>query len=194
MKMVCLLGSPRKNGNSATVAARLMTTAAELGAETEIIYLNELQYRGCQACYACKNGAETCVIRDDLTPVLEKVRGADAVVLASAVYYGDVTAQLKAFFDRTFCYLKPEYYARPDCSRLEPGKGFAMVLIQGHPDENTFADVFPRYDFFFNWYGCRPGYLIRGLGISERSDVTKREYLMEGADQVAQKLVNGESD
>ena len=192
MKIICLLGSPRKSGNSATVAAHLLTRARELGAEVETIYLNELHYRGCQACYACKNGSETCVIKDDLSPVLEKVREADAVVLASAVYYGEVTAQLKGFIDRTFCYLKPEYYSRPDCSRIEPGKGMAMILIQGHPDENSFADIFPRYDFFFNWYGYRPGHLIRGLGISERSDVTKREYLMDGAREVAEKLVRGE--
>lgn len=192
MKIVCLLGSPRKNGNSATVAARLMGKAAELGAEVESVYLNGLDYQGCQACYACKNGAEICVLKDDLAPVLEKVREADALVLASAVYYGDVTAQLKAFIDRTFCYLKPEYYARPDCSRLEAGKGMAMILIQGHPDENSFSDIFNRYDFFFNWYGYRPGHLLRGLGISERSDVTKRDYLMEGAERLAQQLVAGQ--
>jgi multimeric flavodoxin WrbA len=191
MKIVCLLGSPRKNGNSATVAARLLTRATELGAETESIYLNGLQFRGCQACYACKHGSETCVIKDDLTPVLEKVREADAVVLASAVYYGDITAQLKAFIDRTFCYLTPDYHARPDCSRLPPGKGVAMILIQGHPDEKSFADIFSRYDFFFNWYGYRPGHLLRGLGISERSDVTKRDYLMDGARDIAEKLVRG---
>lgn len=191
MKIVCLLGSPRKQGNSATVAARMMDRAAELGAEVESIYLNGLQLRGCQACYACKNGAETCVIKDDLLPVLDKVREADAVVLASAVYYGDVTAQLKSFIDRTFCYLKPDYHARPDCSRLKPGKGMAMILTQGHPDESSFADIFPRYDFFFNWYGYRPSHLLRGLGISERSDVTKRDYLMEGARELAEKLVRG---
>lgn len=191
MKIVCLLGSPRKNGNSATVAARLLARAAELGAETESIYLNGLQFRGCQACYACKHGAETCVIKDDLAPVLEKVREADAVVLVSAVYYGDITAQLKTFIDRTFCYLKPDYHARPDCSRLAPDKGMAMILIQGHPDQDSFADIFPRYDFFFNWYGYRPGHLLRGMGISERSDVTKRDYLMDGAREIAEKLVRG---
>ena len=192
MKIVCLLGSPRKNGNSATVAEKLLMRSRELGAETETIYLNGMNYRGCQACYACKQGSEDCVIQDDLQPVLEKVRQADAVVLASPVYYGEVTAQLKAFIDRTFCFLKPEYYARPDCSRLAPGKGMAMILIQGHPDENSFADIFPRYNFFFNWYGYRPGHLIRGICISERSDVTKRDYLMDGARDVAEKLVRGE--
>lgn len=192
MKIVCLLGSPRENGNSATVAARLMDKAQELGAEVETIYLNGLDYRGCQACYACKNGVDECVMQDDLTSVLKKVRDADALVLASPVYYGDVSAQLKAFIDRTFCYLKPQYYARPDCSRLEPGKGFAMILIQGAVDESRFADVFSRYHEFFQWYGYRPGELIRGVGISELSDVTKRDYLMDGASEVAEKLVKGE--
>lgn len=192
MKMVCLLGSPRKNGNSATVAARLMSRAEELGAEVETIYLNGLNYRGCQGCYACKNGAEVCVVQDDLTPVLEKVRKADALVLASPVYYGDVPGQLKAFIDRTFSYLTPKYYARKDCSRLEPGKGFAMILTQGHLDEARFADVFPRYNEFFQWYGYRPGRLVRGVGISELSNVTKRDYLMDGASEAAEKLVRGE--
>jgi len=192
MKIVCLLGSPRENGNSATVAARLMDKAQELGAEVETIYLNGLDYRGCQACYACKNGAEECVMQDDLTPVLKKVRDADALVLASPVYYGDVSAQLKTFIDRTFCYLKPKYYDRPDCSRLEPGKGLAMILIQGAVDESRFDDVFPRYNGFFQWYGYRPGELIRGIGISELSNVTKRDYLMDGAWAVAEKLVRGE--
>jgi len=168
-----------------------MGKAQELGAEVETVYLNGLNYQGCQACYACKNGSETCVLQDDLAPVLEAVRTADALVLASAVYYGDITAQLKAVIDRTFCYLKPEYYSRPDCSRLEPGKGMAMILIQGHPDEDSFADIFGRYDFFCNWYGYRPGHLLRGLGISERSDVTKRTYLMEGAERIAAQLVAG---
>ena len=146
MKILCLLGSPRRKGNSATVAARLMERAAELGAEVETIYLNELSYKGCQGCYACKTGSEVCVIKDDLAPVLEKVKQADALVLASAVYYGDITAQLKGFIDRTFSYLKPDYHARPDRSRLETGKGLAMILIQWHPDENSFADIFQRYD------------------------------------------------
>lgn len=192
MNIVCLLGSPRKNGNSATVAEKLLSHARELGAETESIYLNELNYRGCQGCYACKNGSEECVVQDDLTAVLEKVRYADALVLASPVYYADVSAQLKAFIDRTFCFLKPKYFARPDCSRLAPGKGFAMILTQGHLDENRFADVFPRYSEFFQWYGYRSGALLRGIGISELSNVTKRDYLMDGAREVAEKLVKGE--
>ncbi len=66
-----------------------------------------------------------------------------------------------------------------------------MILIQAHLDQAVFADVFPRYNEFFQWYGYRPGELLRGIGISELSNVTKREYLMDGAWEVAEKLVRG---
>ncbi len=53
-----------------------------------------LAYRSCQGCYACKNGLDHCVLEDDLTGVLAAVQEADVVVLASQVYYGEITAQL----------------------------------------------------------------------------------------------------
>ncbi|QEM67964.1 flavodoxin family protein [Geobacter sp. FeAm09] len=192
MKLVCLLGSPRRNGNSATIAAHIVQRAQELGAETETVYLNGLAYRGCQGCYACKTTLERCVLNDDLAAVLESVREADALVLATPVYYGDVAGQLKNFIDRTFSYLVPDYYANPQPARLVPGKRLAFVFSQGSPDEARFADVFPRYSEFFRWYGFEEGLMVRGCGLSERSTVTKRTHLFEQADEVARKLVLGQ--
>lgn len=192
MKLVCLLGSPRREGNSATVAARLVARAAALGATTETIYLNGLQYRGCQGCYACKTGADRCVVGDDLAPILAKVQDADALVLASPVYYGDVTAQLKGFIDRTFSFLVPDYPFNPVKSRLAPGKRLAFILVQGHPDENLFADIFPRYDAFLQWLGYRGNRLVRWCGLQEKSDVTSRTELMDLSQQTAEWLVRGE--
>jgi len=84
MKIVSLLGSPRTNGNSSTIANHFMQTVAGLGAEIQSFELNRLTYRGCQACYACKQGREDCVLNDDLTEVLAAVQAADVVVLAYA--------------------------------------------------------------------------------------------------------------
>lgn len=164
MKIVSLLGSPRSTGNSATIAKHLLQTAAGLGAETQSFELNRLSYRGCQACYACKQGREDCVLNDDLTEVLAAVQNADAVVLATPVYYGDITAQLKGFIDRTFSYLVPNYLTAPQPSRLTP-KQLVFVLTQGHPDEALFADVFPRYEQFLKWMGFNEISLVRACGI-----------------------------
>ena len=107
MKIVCLLGSPREKGNSAIVANRFCATAERLGAGVQVFALNKLEYRGCQACMACKTKLDHCVLEDDLTEVLEAVRETDVLVLASPVYYGDLSSQMKGFIDRSYSYLAP---------------------------------------------------------------------------------------
>lgn len=188
MNIVALLGSPRSKGISATIAARFTETAAELGAQTRSFELNRLAYRGCQGCYACKKTLDHCVLKDDLAQVLEAVREADVVVLASPVYYGDVTAQLKGFIDRTFSYLKPDYLSNPQPSRLSPKK-LVFVLTQGHPDEGMFADIFPRYEGFLKWMGFVDARLIRACGFGPSTvDKVPEQYLQE-AEQAAREIV-----
>src|SRR5512138_2671175 len=119
MKIVTLLGSPRSQKNSSTIAGRFTETAGMLGAETSTFELNRLTYRGCQGCYACKKSHDRCVLQDDLTQVLAAVQEADLLVLASPVYYGEVTAQLKGYIDRSYSFLKPDYLTNPQPSRLK---------------------------------------------------------------------------
>jgi multimeric flavodoxin WrbA len=187
MKIVSLLGSPRTNGNSATIANHLLQTAAGLGAETKSFELNRLTYRGCQACYACKKGREDCVLNDDLTEVLAAVHDADAVVLATPVYYGDITSQLKGFIDRTYSYLVPDYLTNPQRSRLSPKK-LVFVLTQGHPDAALFADIFPRYEMFLKWMGFSEITLIRTCGIGPGSVDAVPEQIMQQATEAARSL------
>ena len=83
MKIACILGSPRKNGNSAAIAGRFTAVAESLGAASETFVLNELTFRGCQACMACKGKLETCAVKDDLIRVFESMRTADVIVAAN---------------------------------------------------------------------------------------------------------------
>ncbi|CAH2032556.1 flavodoxin family protein [Trichlorobacter ammonificans] len=188
MKIVSLLGSPRTNGNSATIAGHLLKSAESLGAETTAFELNRLTYRGCQACYACKKGSDECVLNDDLREVLEAVQAADAVVLASPVYYGDVTAQLKGFIDRTYSFLVPDYMTNPQPSRLSPKK-LVVVLVQGHPDEALFADIFPRYEQFLKWMGFHEISLIRVCGIGPGTVDAVPEHALRQAEETAKALL-----
>ena len=96
MKITCVLGSPRPNGNGEVLAKRFGDTAEKLGAQVQTYVLNELNYRGCQACMACKTKSDKCVLQDDLTPVLESVREGDVLVMATPVYLWDVTSLLRA--------------------------------------------------------------------------------------------------
>ncbi len=190
MKVVCLLGSPRPKGNSTAIARRFCETAASLGADVETFALNKLKYRGCQACMTCKTKLEKCVLKDDLAEVLDAVRDAEALVMATPVYYGEVSSQLKAFIDRTFSYLKPDYATNPKPCRLPPGKKLVFIQAQGHPDEKLFNDIFPRYDGFFKWYGFEDGNLIRACGVQDKGDVEEREDIMKLAEDTAEKIMN----
>jgi len=191
MKIVALLGSPRLKGNSATVARRFCDAAETLGAEVKTYELNKLQYRGCQGCMTCKTELDKCVLKDDLTQVLDAVRDADILLLASPIYYGDVSSQLKAFIDRTFSYLVPDYTTNPTPCRLSPGKKLVFALTQGNPDESRFADVFQRYDYFFKWYGFDGSHLIRACGVREAGEVVGHPQVMTLAEDLAKELCAG---
>jgi len=190
MKITCLLASPRKNGNSSTLAKHFCNTAEQLGAEITTFALNELKYRGCQACMACKTKLDRCVLEDDLTQVLQTVSDTDLLVMASPVYFGEVSSQLKGFIDRTFSYLVPDYLTNPKRSRLGPGKTLAFVLTQGNPDEKSFADIFPRYESFFNWQGF-DSHLIRAVGVREPGEVKDRKEILALAEKRAHQLLTG---
>ena len=192
MNIVALLASPRPNSNSSAIARHFLDTAAGLGATTRVFELNRLTYRGCQGCYACKRDAEQCVLTDDLAGVFAAVAEADVLLLASPVYYGDVTAQLKGFIDRTFSYLKPDYLTNPQPSRLQPGKRLVVALTQGNPDEKLFADIFPRYTMFLKWEGFTDARLLRACGIGPATvDAVPQEVLRQ-AEEAARALMAGE--
>ncbi|OQX26467.1 MAG: NADPH-dependent FMN reductase [Desulfobacteraceae bacterium IS3] len=186
--MVCVLGSPRAKGNSTTLAKHFCDTAAKSGAEITTFSLNKLTYKGCQACMTCKTKLDKCVLKDDLTQVLDAVREADIVVMATPTYYGEVSSQMKSFIDRTFSYLVSDYMTNPNPSRLAPGKKLVFIQAQAQPEQNLYADVFPRYDSFFKWYGFQDNHLIRACGVRDAGEVSAREDVMKQTEQLAQKL------
>lgn len=190
-RLVCLMGSPRPHGNSAAMAGALCEGAAGAGAQVATFRLNELDYRGCQGCLACKKKAQACVLDDGLTPVLEAVRDCDVLVLATPVYFGEVTAQLKGFIDRSFSYLVPGYAHAPrgERSRLAPGKTLVFVIAQGHPREDLFTDIAPRYAYFYNWLGFTESRVLRACAVYHPGDAKAREGLLAEAAALGREVV-----
>jgi multimeric flavodoxin WrbA len=177
MKLVCLLGSPRRRGSTAAIAEDLCSRAEEHGAKVHKWALNDLDFRGCQGCMACKTRLDHCVLTDDLAPILGEIAGAQVLVLTSPVYFGDVTSQLKQFIDRTFSFLTPDFHTAANKSRLTPGKKLVFIQSQGNSDTGTFDDIYPKYEFFFRWYGFTESHLIRACG-----DLNANEALKRGVD------------
>ena len=116
MKTILLNGSPRKNWNTALMLKEAQKGAASAGAETEYIDLFDLSYTGCRSCLACKRkGAERCKCfwKDDLSPVIDRIFAADALIVGSPIYLGDITSQLRALIERLhFCALSYDDYSK----------------------------------------------------------------------------------
>ena len=102
MKIIAINGSPRKEWNTGTLLKKVLEGAASQNAETELINLYDLRYRGCTSCFSCKkkDGVRTCAMKDDLTPLLEKLRTADCIALGSPIYFMNITAGMAAFLER----------------------------------------------------------------------------------------------
>jgi multimeric flavodoxin WrbA len=104
MKVLGIVGSPRKDGNTQIMVEEVLAAVREAGAETDIFLVFDKSIAGCDACGSCfKTGV--CKIKDDMQSLYEKMEWADAIVFGSPVYFNYVSSQAKAIIDRTFCYL-----------------------------------------------------------------------------------------
>ncbi|ATB70048.1 iron-sulfur flavoprotein [Sulfurospirillum diekertiae] len=104
MKIVAINGSPRKNANTATLLKHALKGAEKQGAQTELVHLYDLNYKGCVSCFACKliggKSYGKCAHKDELKPLLEKLRDVDAILLGSPIYFGNITGMMRSFIER----------------------------------------------------------------------------------------------
>ena len=104
VKVLAINGSARTKCNTATLLNNALEGAASQGAETELVHLYKLTFKGCISCFSCKliNGESygRCAVNDDLTPILKKAEKADAIILGSPIYLGTATGEMRSFMER----------------------------------------------------------------------------------------------
>jgi len=137
MKIIAFNGSPRKNWNTAILIEKALEGAASAGAETELIHLYDLDYKGCMSCFACKTrgGASygRCAMRDGLTPYLKKVEDADAILLGTPIYFMAASGEMRSFMERLmFPYLQ---YIEPYQSLLTKKIKAGIIYTMNITDE-----------------------------------------------------------
>jgi len=135
MRTVGFVASPRKDGNTSYVVNKILEGAGEAGAETQIWYSGELDIRPCKGCLGCVESGK-CTIDDDMQKIYDSLKQADAVVLGSPVYMGQMTAQAKTFMDRLFAQITPRF--SPRFKEENAGKKMILVFTQGNPDPEKF--------------------------------------------------------
>jgi multimeric flavodoxin WrbA len=181
--VVIAIGSPRKKGNSATLARQVAAGARAAGAEVETFFLQDLDIKPCTACDGCrKKDHIDCVIQDDMQKLYPKLKSADAIVIASPVYWFTFSAQTKLFMDRWYGLGGDKGYALA-------GKKFGVVLAYADADPfvsgavnalRTFQDAmrFLEAEIVGMVYGCA----------SKAGEIKKNKALMTEAYELGKAL------
>ena len=129
MKTVIINGSPRKNWNTARVLTEARKGAEAAGHETTYVDLYDLKYTGCRSCLGCKRrGIDEpckCYIKDDLTPILERIYRADHLIIGSPIYFAQPTGEVRSLLERV-CFPPLSYN---DYTSLFSGKVDVTVFL-----------------------------------------------------------------
>ena len=132
MKVLLINGSPRKAGNTFLALSEAAKELTQSGIETEIIQLGTHPTRSCIACNSCKaKGDNKCIFDDDLcNSVAEKMRGSDALIVGSPVYYGQPNAGVLALIQRMLYSAGSAFSGKPVAGVAVCRRGGATAALQ----------------------------------------------------------------
>jgi multimeric flavodoxin WrbA len=159
MNILAICGAANKSRNTAKMLQSAFEGAMSVpGAVGEIVYLYDLNFKGCTGCHSCKlldgNSFARCAMRDDLTPVLQKAIEADVLLVGSPIYFSDVTGETRSFLERL----------------LFPGITYNRDRTPTYPKRPKFGWVFTMNapgEFYKNYFGELVSMTNRIIGDSE---------------------------
>jgi multimeric flavodoxin WrbA len=183
-QVLVILGSPRKKGNSSTLAERIARGAKSVGAKVETLFLQDLKISPCRGCDTCqKHDSKGCAIKDDMQEIYPKLIGADAWVIASPVYWFTMSAQTKIFMDR--CYALTAYARNPFA-----GKRIAIAMSYGDidPVKSGCVNALRTFQDAFRYTGSKIAGMVYGSAM-EAGEIANNEDLMREAEKLGERLV-----
>jgi len=185
-KIVIVKGSPRREGNSAILAEQLAEGARSAGARVESFYLHYMDIDACDACDTCQSEPyRGCIIGDDMQILYPKLLDADAIVIASPVYWFTVSAQTKLFMDRCYALVGKDGYALR-------GKKVGIVMTYGDTDpfSSGAVNAFRTFQDGFRFIGAEIAGFVYGSA-SAPGDIRSDTAAMARAYDLGTRLGSG---
>ena len=181
MKVLGIGSSPRIGGNSDLLLEEALRGSKAVGASTEKIILNLLNFRPCQECGGCdKTGV--CVIKDDMRLLYKKVPAADAVVLASPIFFGSLSGQAKIMIDRFQCLWVEKNVLKKaisyQLSVISKRKKGALILTSGARKKGFFKNAEKIAKNFFATLGAEYAGGIFSGGVERKAEIRKNKRAM----------------
>jgi len=186
-KVTLLIGSPRKHGSTAILAKETERGLVEQGILTDTVYLNDMEIKGCQACYFCKkNNVAACAIKDDMQVIHQLVQESDGLIIASPIYFAGVTAQTKLWLDRMFPYIGMNLNPK-----LPKSKKVSFIFTQNQPDPSLFETPINTFMYMVGLTGLlvKDRLVAYDLDAGIKPPVTARKEFMENAYRIGKNLL-----
>ena len=167
MNILILSGSPRKGGNTDLLVEAFTKGASERN-KVEVISVHDYKVAPCMGCNACfKNKDNTCVQKDDMTAIYDKMANADMLVVASPVYFYGLSAQLKAIIDRC-------HNPRRNTFRISK---LALLLVGAATLPELFDSIITQYQLCINFFHLEDAGKILVRGAKDKGDIKNSEAL-----------------
>ena len=171
-KIVILVGSPRRDGNT-QVLAGACAAGARGRHQVELCSVADYLVHPCTGCNACAaREGHRCVQQDDMQQLYPKLAAADVVVIASPVYFYGVSAQLKAVIDRLHTPMRNRFQV----------KKLALLLVAGATLPAVFDAILRQYQLVLDYFGLEDAGRILVRGVRERGDIQGSPALQEAYD------------
>lgn len=186
MKVLGINGSPRRRGNTDMLLDRVLEGSKSKGAEIEKIILNKLKFVPCQECEDIKDDG-TCIIEDDMRLVYEKIRNSDALILASPIFFGSLSAQTKMMIDRFQCLWRAKYMLKRDIG-YKKIKG-VFVSVEASDRQDFFNNAKAIVKNLFSVINVDYSEELLCTNIDDMGSILKHPGCMERAFQLGRNIV-----
>lgn len=181
-KILGIIGSPRKDGNTDVLVSRILEGARDHGADTDRVSLADLRISECDGCYDCWKGKHACSKADDMRDLYPRIAKADAIVFGTPVYWFGPTAIMKCFIDRFV------YFTSPANRRKIRNKVGVIAVPFG---DTTLAASDPVVEFFarsLDYLEMRLVDKILVPGVTEPGEVRSRKQAMAKCHELGRRL------
>jgi multimeric flavodoxin WrbA len=190
MKVLAIVGSKRKNGNTSYLVQQALDEIKCDEIETELVFLGDYNIRGCTGCEGCKYTYK-CVIMDDMQKLYPRILEADAIITGSPTYFYNITADMKAFIERCYCF---EVFAEDDRSvwssinEVLGGKYAVVISICEQNDEKDMGFTAEAMSKPLEALGYRVIETVKVLKLFKKGDAILNQDALDEVKRSGQKL------
>lgn len=188
-KVLALMGSPRRGGNSDLLLDSLIEGARESGAEVEKIWIRRLKFQPCLEINYCQKTGE-CILKDDMTAIYPKLLEAEIVVLASPVFFMGVSADAKALIDRCQSFWARKYMLKKPVPLPPTGRPRRGIFIStaGHKNPVVFNGSRATTKTFFDTVDAEYSRELLYGGMDDKEDIKDHPSALTDAYEVGRSL------